>query len=548
MVSERRLQILKELSYNPFMSMADMMDTHGWKRTTLRDHLKEMEAEPRLISHVKHSLEGRNPTRRYHLTRAGVTRVTEEESDSPIMDRVGTTGKGLATYHALIDNLAGVYRCASAIARCYDDPDLRIHLLSAGPLDAVVRLPDAPYSLGVMVYRPALSTAYFEKKVRYYAKAGPDRPSVLLVASPGAMADHTVARLVALNYRGVTAIAPIEQVGDPNARVWREPTSYNDERRLWTTRDLLDRVPREVIRKFRPRVEPVERAALPRAGWKPAIVLTNGERRALYTVFDWPLASRDVIATLAELTEGTLTKVEVALQKRGLVQSVPVNEEEEGFVLTDKGIVYVCRAARADYENGKGLWSAAVDEDARFRGGNLNKLVHDFRHTKMVYDIARQFKVGAALVRARGIRITPAHKVERYFRPDSERHTRSIRPDAVIDVRLADAMRYVLLLEAERGHMSRRYMENRLKHYERYFREERSKHDDPVPSLYSCRAGGRWSRIQLQRSPGEGGTDPPAHNPYNRDRADRRSGRPLRLGVAQTGRLWRAEALRSAVK
>ncbi len=481
MVSERRKQILKDLSYNPFMSRADIMATRGWKKSTVRDDLKIMDENSKWIGYVKHSLEGRNATRRYHLTRAGVTLLTEEESDSRIMDRPGTTGKGLATYYALIDNLAGIYRCASAIARCNDDPDLRIHLLSAGPLDAVVRLPDSPYSLGVMVYRPALSTAYFEKKVRYYANAGPDRPSCLLVVSPGYMADHAVARLVALNYPGVTAIAPLEKVGDPNARVWREPTSYDDERRLWTMQDVLDRVHQEAIRKFKPRVEPVEHAALPRAGWKPAIVLTNGERGALYTIADWPLGNREVIATLAKLKEDSLEKFERTLQKHGLVRWVPVGEEEEGRALTDRGIVYVCRAARADYENAKDLWSSEDGEAGKFRGGNLNKLAHDFRHTKMVYDIARRFKVGAAVVHAKGLRITPAHKVERYFRPDSERNTRSIRPDAVIDVRMADGTRHVLLLEAERGTMSRRYMNNRLRHYNPYFRMERSKHDDPVP-------------------------------------------------------------------
>ena len=482
MSSERRKQILVDLSHNPYKSIRDMMYTRGWKRSSLRNHLNVMEYDCGLISHVGHSLEGRNPTRRYHLTKEGVTLLADdegEESDSPIMDRVGATGKGLATYHTLIDNLAGVYRCASAIARCYDDPDLNIHLLSAGPLDAVVSLPDAPYSLGIMVYRPAMSTTYFEKNVRYYANAGADRPSCLLVVSPGYMADHTVARLVALQYDGVTTIAPLEKVGNPNARVWREPTSYHDERRLWTMRDVLRRVPDKFIQKFKPQVKPFQRVARPRAGWKPEVVLTSGERRAVYTIADWPLANRKVIATLAEITEGSLIKYVRTLQKRGLVRWVPVSEDDERLALTDEGIVYVCRAARAGYEDAKDLWSAKPKEDGEFRGGLLTKLAREFSHTKMVYEIARRFKVGAGMVRPRGIRITPAHKVERYFRPEGERNTRSIRPDAVIDVEIKEG-RFVLLLEAEGGKMSRKYMENRLRHYDAYFREERSKHDDPV--------------------------------------------------------------------
>ncbi|MCY4652594.1 MAG: hypothetical protein OXC95_05455 [Dehalococcoidia bacterium] len=484
MASEKREQILEDLSYHPFKSVGDMMATHGWDRSSLSRALKNLLDAGR-GAYVRHSLEGRNPIRRYHLTRAGVTALddtTDQDSDSPIMDRPGTTGKGIGTYHALIDNLAGVYRCASVLARCYKAPDLRTHLLSAGPLDAVVRLPDAPYSLGIMVYRPALTT-YFEKKVRYYANAGQDRPSCLLVVSPGYMADHAVARLVALNYEGRAEIAWFGALGNPYDLVWRNPHSYDDETRPRDTWDMLDGVAAEVSRKFEPEFKPFKDVALPQAGWKPAIVLNHGERRALYTIADWPLANREIIAPLAALTEGTFKKVEGALRKRGLVRLVPVSKEEKGLALTDKGIVYVCRAARADYENAKDFWSAEDGERGKFRGGSLNKLAHDFRHTQMVYDIAGRFGVGAALVRARGIRITPAHKVERYFRPAYERNTRSIRPDAVIDVRLADGMRYVLLLEAERGNMSRQQMGNRLRHYDAYFREERSKHDDPVPPV-----------------------------------------------------------------
>ena len=252
MLSERHEQILVDLSYNPYKSMQDMMDTRGWKRTSLRHQITSMEDEE-LISHVKHPLEGRNPTRRYHLTREGVTLLAAdegeladdegEESESPVMERVGTTGWGLSTYHTLIDILAGVYRCGGTIARCYETPRLGIHLFSAGPMDAVVRLPDSPYSLGVMVYRRALSLAYFERKLKKYAALGNDRPSCLLVISPGHMADHTVAHLVAVNYGGRAEIAPLDEMGHPGVRVWRDPGSYDEETRPLSTWDMLDRIP-----------------------------------------------------------------------------------------------------------------------------------------------------------------------------------------------------------------------------------------------------------------------------------------------------------------
>lgn len=489
MVSERRKQILEDLSKKPFMSMDDMMGMRGWKRSPLYRQIKRMEDDG-LVAYVNHALDGPKPTYRYHLTREGVVHLAETLGKPlpEIMERVGTTGKGLATFHRLIDILAGVYRCASTIARCYEAPSLHVHLLSAGPLDAVVRLPDFPHSLGIMVYRRAMSLAYFERKLKKYASVGDDRPSCLLVISPGHLVDHTVARLVALNYEGRAEIAPFDELGDPDALIWRDPGAYDDETRPWSTWDMLDRVPDrlpgEPVRDFEPQVEPFRHAALPRAGWKPAFVLTNGGYGALYTIADWPLAKGEVIATLAELKEDTLKRVVRTLRKHGLVQWVQVSEDDERLALTDRGIVYVCRAARADHDRQKKLWSADVDEDGRLSGGNLRTLLHEIKHTDMVCDIARRFKVGAAVVRVRGIRITPAHKVERYFRVAYERNTRSIRPDALIDLEVTDEARHVLLLEAERSGLSRRDMRNRLRHYDRYFRMERSRHDDPVsPSI-----------------------------------------------------------------
>ena len=500
-LSKKRKQILNSLSENPFQSEADMVAICGWSRSPLHRQLTSMESDG-WIAHVKHSLEGRNSTRRYYLTDKGVALLSDisgDESDSRVMDRPGTTEKGLTTYHTLIDNLAGVYRSAGAVARCLSVRALRIHLFSAGPLDAVIRILRPPYSVGVMVYRPALSTAYFEKKARYYANAGPERPSCLLVVSPDYMADHAVARLVTLNYQGVTVIAPLDRAGNPDARVWREPAWY--EERLWTMRDILNRVPEKVSRKFKPQVKSFHHSAPPRSGWKPAIVLTYRGRGALRVIADWPLANREFIATLSDLTESSFQKIERTLRKQGLVRRVPVAEEEEGLVLTDKGIVYVCRAARASHEIGKDQWSAEDVEDGKFRGGNLKKLAHDISHTKMVHEVVRRFKAGAKVVRARGIRITPAHKVERYFRPGTQRSTRSVKPDAVIDL-VKDGRRYALLLEAERGAMTYKYMQNRLQHYQAYFREERSKHDDPVPPLIAivledAGAEANFSRAQV---------------------------------------------------
>ena len=486
-VSEKIKKILILLSFAPFLSIEHMAGIRGWGMSPLRRQLKRMESkEVGWVATVPHPLQERKSTARYHLTAKGVRRLarTLDKCVPEIMDRPGTTGYGLATCHRLFDIVGVVYETAATIARCNECPDLRIHLLSAGPLDAVLRVPGSPYSLGVIVYRSALSLKYFERKIREYAKAGPARPSALLVVSPGHMADHTVARLVALNFEGLgdealAAIAPSSKLGDPTARVWREIHRYDDER-LLSMRNILNGTPEQIIRDFEPQVEPHGRAALPRTGWRRRPVLTQGEDRGLHTIADWPLAKDEVIGALARLGESTVPTYVRTLHGHGLVGRVPVGEGDERPVLTDRGIVYVCGAARADFEDGKDLWSPELGPDGLFRGGNLRTLRREIRHTDMVYDIVRKFMIGAGIEGIRQIQIRPAHKSVQDFRPPDKRYTSHIEPDARIDMEMKDGTRRVLLLEAERGGLSRRRMRTRLRHYAIYLRMKRVRQDYPT--------------------------------------------------------------------
>ena len=166
-VSEKIKKILILFSFAPFLSIGHMASIRGWGMSPLRRRLKRMESkEVGWVASVPHTLGGRKSAARYHLTDNGVTQLarTLGMSVPKIMNRPGTTGYGLATCHRLIDICTAVYETAATIARCYEcsdarcnespdarcskSPDLRIHLFGAGPLDAVLRVRDSPYSLG----------------------------------------------------------------------------------------------------------------------------------------------------------------------------------------------------------------------------------------------------------------------------------------------------------------------------------------------------------------------------------------------------------------
>ena len=474
------------LSVTPFMSMSDMVSIHGWGRSPLRRQIKRLEADGQVAS-VPHVLEGRKATHRYFLTDTGVVQLAKalKEPLSDIMDRPGATGYGLASYHRVLDIVAVVYKLVSTIGRCYKTPEVNIDLLSAGPLDAVLRIPDAPYSLGVIAYRHAMSFRYFEAKVRAYARLGSARPSALLVVSPGHMAEHTVARLVALNSEGLpdeyqAVIASLEMLGDPDMRVWRKIRHYHDEGHLQDMWDVLDGVPKNFVRRVEPQTTRWRGAALPRPGWRTRPILTPGEHRALSAIADWPLAKDEVIAAVAKLALTSVHVIVRTLRKHELVRRVPVRRGDDRLVLTDRGINFICRSARADTRQERNFWSSQTRQDGKFIGSKLRTLHREIRHTDLVYEIVRRFMLGAV---ARRIQITPAHKSVWHFRQRSERYTSHIEPDACIAVEMQGGARHVLLLEAERGGMSRKYMENRLKHYDKYFRTNRSGLDYPVPPM-----------------------------------------------------------------
>ena len=147
------------------------------------------------------------------------------------------------------------------------------------------------------------------------------------------------------------------------------------------------------------------------------------------------------------------------------------------WVLTDAGIRYVCAAARASSDEPRRFWSAVQRVDGTYRGSKLRKLRRERRHTDMVHALVARFAgEAAAAVAVTGFQILPAHLTER----------RPILPDARLDLEVkrnggsAEWERYVLLLEAERGTLSRDQMEKRLGNYARFFARADSWDEFPV--------------------------------------------------------------------
>ena len=471
-VLEEVAAVLAMLSWTPYMTLDEMAALRGKGKTSTREHVTRAE-EAGLVAHVLHGLHGRKGWRRYRLTGKGVQAVADglDERASEILDRPGTTGRALATYHRRLNILVGVYQTTATIAARFDEPELRVHLPLDGPLDGVVRMPTEPYSLGIMVQRRFMDPDYFGLKVWRYRAQLETKPSALLVVAHSRLAEHGVKRLVQRNWEGLFFLTSLEYLGNPDALVWREPNRTDGVERLWSTLHVLQHLPRQLHNDYKPPQASYRSGTIPGPDWQPRIVLTPAQWRALYVIADWPLARNRVIAALAEVTPGTLDTVVTRLREHGLVDPVKTRFGDRRLALTDAGIRFICWTARAGDKEARKFWSARKRADGRFIGTKIQKLNREIRHTDMVHDIvARVAGEARAAVDIKAFQILPAHLTER----------RPVMPDARIDLQLSTDERYILLLEAERGSLSPREMENRLDNYARVMDTERFMSAFPV--------------------------------------------------------------------
>lgn len=459
-VSKQVADLLQILSWTPYMTLEEMAACVGKGSTATRKHVTKAE-KMGLVSHVLHGLLGRKGSRRHFLTGKGVQTLAELEGlrVAELMDAPGATGMALAIHHRRIDILEGVYQTAATVARCLDEPDLDVHVPRHGPLDGLVRIPEDNRSFGVIVKRPVINDKYFGLKAWRYGAQVENKPSALLVVAPSYLAEHGAQRLVEENWSGEFWITSLEDIGDPDDYVWHKPGYGDDEKEGWTMREVLQNIPEDRLDEDDLLNEPYKRAALPRRGWSPRRVLTPAERRTLYAIADWPLAKGRVTAVIGKVTPATVHVMLRRLCAHGLIGQVETKYGELRWALTDAGLRYICASARAADDDVRKFWSSKKRDDGRLAGRKLRKLNHEIRHTEMVHELVAKVAEEAAAV---DVQILPAHLTEMY----------PVKPDARIDLGVwwkEEYRRCVLLLEAERGMLSRAKMRKRLSNYAKVF-------------------------------------------------------------------------------
>ena len=469
-VERELLRLLGEL---PFLDPLEAAAVSGWSRGAVYAAVAAL-GEAGLVAPLPHASELLAPTRRYHLTHAGLRRLAGEEDVGlgELLRSRPLTAHWRRLLLERLDGVASIYRLTAAITEAAWP--LRFRWYRALPMDAAIGLPDGRSVFVVREGRTADRTAFAKRLWRL--REGP-RPGAVLLLAPDAVRLRQTARLMAR--APVPAFLALERdavASGADARIWRTAAGSP-----WLSlREVLAHV---TPRRAWPEEEPRRRAIVPRdigprdprADWMLPAALGAAQKGALGLIGDWPwLAPADLGALLGVSTR----RVGQLLQT--LARAALVERVAGRLVLSDRGLALLARRDRSAANLARRRWSARpLDPDAppawrNVAGRRSRQLLRTIDHTAAVHGFAAAL---ARQVRDEGweiVQLDPPHRASRYFRHHDRLH--SVHPDAFGLVR-REGRSWAFFLEWERRAVRPSTMAARLAPYLRYYASQRPTDD-----------------------------------------------------------------------
>ena len=465
--------LLRLLGEAPFLDRLEAAALSGWSRGAVYASFGALE-EAGHVAPLPHASELLAPTRRYHLTLAGLRRLADGEGMG--MGELLRSRPLTAHWRRLLlerlDGVASVYRLAAAIA--VGEWPLRFRWYRAQPMDAAVALPDGR-SLFVAREGQTADCTSFGKRL-WRLREGP-RPGAYLLLVPDAVRLRHTARLMAR--APAPAFLALERdaaASGQDARVWRtaagspwlslrEVLSHVAKRSAWPEEERLARA--TVPRDFRPRDA--------RADWMLPATLGAAQKRALGLVADWPWITPAHLGALLGVSDRRVHQLLQPLGEASLVARVG-----DRIALSDRGLALLARRDRAAVHLARKRWSAApLDPDAppawrNVRGRRSRQLLRTAGHTDAVHGFLASLAVQARDEGWEIAQLDPPHRASRYYRRGGA--VRSVLPDAFAVLRRAGERR-AFFLEWERRAVRPSTMSARLAPYLRYYATQRPADD-----------------------------------------------------------------------
>ncbi len=476
-------ELLRLLADMPFLDRLEAFAVSRWSTGGVYKAFRRLE-DAGLAAPVPHATDLTAPTRRFHLTAAGLRRLAQEEGvsvDGLLRSRpVSTQWRRLLLER--LDAVAVVYRIAAALANIHHP--IRFRWYRAMPMDAAITLPDGR-TVAVVRQGHATDRTGFAKRL-WRLGEGPRFGGVLLVV-PDETRLRYARRLLTGAY-AATAVIALERdaaAGATADRVWRLP-SVNAAVDLRAAIDRMD--PRGAL----PNERPLARVSLPEdlapdAPGSPVpdymlpALLKPAEKRVLDILSDWPWIALGDLAGLLGLVRTRTYEIAAALQGFGLVTRVPAGGRR--LTLTDQGLAMLARRDRAAVGGARKRWSAAPTDAGDWRsvsGRRSRQLLRDMQHTASVHGFVAALSRQARALGWEIDQLDPPRRASRYFRYFGGR--RSVHPDAFGMLRRGKTA-WPFFLEWERRAVRPVTMAARLAPYLRYYSSHRPIDDHGAPPV-----------------------------------------------------------------
>ncbi len=475
--------LLWQLAAMPFLDRLELVALSGWSRGTVYEAVHKLE-DAGLVAPIPHGTELTPPTRRFHVTAAGLRELARKEA-LPLDGLVRSLPVSAGWRRLLLqrlDGVAAIYRLASA-ASALAWP-IRLRWYRALPMDASLTLPGGRTVAVVRQGRSSDRTAFARRLWRL--REGPQPSGVLLLMSDEVRLRHARRLLEGFPAPAMLALERQAVGAGPDDVVWRSLTGGAP---LSLRAVLAGMTAKQAL----PAERPLARTTLPHGIATAApgrdlpdhllsALLKPAEKRALDLVGDWPWIEPAHLQGLLGVSRARVSQLTAALEDFGLAARVPAAERR--LVLTDRGLALVARRDRASVAAAKKRWSA-TPLDAGSTGGwsdvsgrRSRQLLRNLDHTAAVHGflaaLASQARAGAWEV----VQLDPPHRASRYFRNDGV--LRAVHPDAFGALRHG-TVTWPFFLEWERRAVRPTTMAARLAPYLRYYSTNRPAGDHGLP-------------------------------------------------------------------
>ena len=404
-------ELLRLLADMPFLDRLDMVAVSGWSRGGVYRAVPRLE-DAGLIASVPHGTELVTPTRRFHLTAAGLRRLAHARNASPVSS-TGQALEDLLRHRPVsaqwqrslmegLDALASVYGVASTVSSLAFP--IRFRWYRSIPLDAAMTLPDGR-TVGIVRQGLTADRSGFAKRL-WRLRDGPLPGALLVLMADGVRLRHARRLLSTTEIPALFALEREASLAKSGERIW-SPAKVGAEIDL---RYALDRVGPGGQLPIEPepqRADPPADFAVEGPGWDIPdhmlpVLLKPIEKRALDLISDWPWIALKELAGLMGVSTQRVSHGVIPLEGFGL--AARPRGAGGRLALTDRGLALLARRDRTSVAVARKRWSVTLeDAEGPFEWRNVTgrrtrQLLRNTEHTAAVHGFLAALAAQAPLL------------------------------------------------------------------------------------------------------------------------------------------------------